>query len=228
MEDDREVAGIMVVRLFPLPGVVSFPHCVLPLHIFEPRYRRMTEDALEGDRLITIVMIRPDADWKGNDPPALEEFGCVGRILKHERLPDGRFNLLLLGVKRIRILREVSSVKPYRSAEVRIVDDADRTNPELTKLHEPLIKAFRRFLERARDPNPELDALLDSGLDHGVLADLLAHSLPLPPAIKQELLAEPRVVARVRSLIRLLIELAELPSGNAQAIRNFPPSFSQN
>src|SRR3954447_23286620 len=99
MDDDvREFDG--TCRLFPLPGVVLFPHAILPLHVFEPRYRQMTEDALSGDKLVTIVRLRPAGATLSEPPdtlgsPPIERVACVGRILQHERLPDGRFGLLL-------------------------------------------------------------------------------------------------------------------------------------
>ena len=108
--DQRDFAN--VTRLFPLPNLVIFPHVVLPLHIFEPRYRQMTEDALAGDRLITIVQISPPArgeHW--TEPVPLESVGCLGRIIRHERLADGRFNILLLGRKRVRLRREITTAK---------------------------------------------------------------------------------------------------------------------
>src|ERR1700722_7371434 len=101
-------------RLFPLPDVGLFPHAVLPLHIFEPRYRQMTEDALARDKLVTIVQWRAPFPTEKGAEPALEEIGCLGRILQHERLPDGRFNFLLLGRKRVRLGREIPGDKLYR------------------------------------------------------------------------------------------------------------------
>ena len=113
-------------RLFPLPDVLLFPHALLPLHIFEPRYRQMTEDALAGDRLVTIVQIRPapdDSPWL--EPVPIMDVGCVGKIVQHERLGDGRFNFLLLGCKRVRLKREIPSDKLYRIAEAEIMEDED-------------------------------------------------------------------------------------------------------
>src|SRR3954463_13716392 len=105
MEGDelRDFSG--VCRLFPLPGVVLFPHAVIPLHIFEPRYRQMTEDALDDDKLVTIVqLIPPGTIYSGAlGTPPVDAVGCLGRIIRHERLSDGRFNLLLLGRKRVRL-----------------------------------------------------------------------------------------------------------------------------
>ena len=121
MDDDLDLRDFSNVRrLFPLPGVVLFPHAVLPLHIFEPRYRQMTEDALAGDRLVTIVQLRPAGrvDVAGRRRRSRRS-AASGRILQHERLPDGRFNFLLLGRKRVRLIREVPSGKLYRMAEVR-------------------------------------------------------------------------------------------------------------
>src|SRR3984957_14388099 len=124
MDDDYDLKDFgNITRLFPLPGVVLFPHAVLPLHIFESRYRQMTEDALACDRLITIVQIRPPGEWKSPSEPALEEVGCLGRIFKHERLPDGRFNFFLLGRTRVRLTHEIPSGKLYRTSEVQVVED---------------------------------------------------------------------------------------------------------
>jgi Lon protease-like protein len=230
MDNDREPAGITTLRLFPLSGVVFFPHCVLPLHIFEPRYRQMTEDALDGDRLVTIVMPRPGAGWA--DPPALEEFGCVGRILQHERLPDGRFNFLLLGLKRVRLLREVEpDGKLYRSAEAEVLDDieVDEDDPgEATALRSGLVEAYRHAIELAGGMDPEIAEVLESDLPLGVLADILAHSWPIPAARKQTLLAEPNVEARVVELTRWFADLRPAPRPAGGAGRDFPPTFSPN
>src|SRR4051794_31348321 len=106
-EFDLQVFGGLC-RLFPLPGVVHFPHTILPLHIFEPRYRQMAEDALATDRLVTIVQALPSPDPTGAAEPKIEEVACLGRILNYKRLPDGRFQFLLLGLRRVRLVREVA------------------------------------------------------------------------------------------------------------------------
>src|SRR5439155_19684170 len=97
MNDDQAALNQFggVARLFPLPNVVLFPHVVQPLHIFEPRYRQMTADALEDDRLIALVLLQPgwEADYEGR--PSVCTMTCVGRIIAEQRLPDGRYNLLL-------------------------------------------------------------------------------------------------------------------------------------
>ncbi len=225
MDDDRDLNDFHnASRLFPLPGVVLFPHAILPLHIFEPRYRQMTEDALATDRLITIVQVRPPTEWSSPTEPTLEEFGCLGRIFKHERLPDGRFNFLLLGRKRVRLVRELPSPKLYRTSEVRVVEDIP---PEPTdEWHRgELIARFRKLSQGVLDP--DLDALFETDLPLGVLTDIVAQALSLPPSVKQGLLGEARVVRRAEELLDLLRRIAEAPPADAESTP-FPPPFSLN
>src|SRR5947208_17093988 len=88
-------------RLFPLPNLVLFPQVVQPLHVFEQRYRQMTADALAGDRLIAMALLRPgwEADYDGR--PAIHPVACLGRVVADQRLDDGRYNLLLRGLARV-------------------------------------------------------------------------------------------------------------------------------
>src|SRR5437660_1133908 len=90
-------------RLFPLPNLVLFPHVIQPLHIFEPRYREMMADALAGDRLVSIVLLRPGWEASYQGQPLVHEVACLGRIVADQRLEDGRFHLLLRGLARVRI-----------------------------------------------------------------------------------------------------------------------------
>jgi Lon protease-like protein len=228
MDEDYDLKDFgNVTRLFPLPGVVLFPHSVLPLHIFEPRYRQMTEDALSSDRLITIVQVRPPGEWKSPTEPALEEFGCLGRIFKHERLPDGRFNFLLLGRKRVKLSREVPSGKLYRMSEVEVIDDIlpDKTEYLVPKRAE-LILLFRNFFEGGLDP--DLDALFETDLPVGVLTDIMAQAIGLPSTVKQSFLAEPSVARRVIELLDLLRDMSASPRQSDDEPTPFPPPFSRN
>jgi Lon protease-like protein len=226
MDDDLDLRNFSgVTRLFPLPGVVMFPHSILPLHIFEPRYRQMTEDALADDKLVTIVQLR--APGSEIDPPPIEAVGCLGRILQHERLVDGRYNFLLLGRKRVQITREVPNGKLYRSAEVQILDDMDEDACD-RPVRELLARLFRRVFRRQSKLDPDLATILDNPMPLGVLTDIVAHALGLPAELKQQLLAEPRVGPRANCLLSILQKLLEQDPGQDDEGMSFPPPFSAN
>jgi Lon protease-like protein len=211
-------------RLFPLPEVVLFPHALLPLHIFEPRYRQMTEDALADDGLITMVQIRPtakSAPW--SEPAPILDVGCVGRIVKHERLPDGRFNFLLLGLKRVRLVRENPSGRLYRIAEAELLHDHESTGP-LEPRRTELINLFLQVIEKREPLDDDLTRRLKSSISLGTLSDIVAHALGLPPIIQQNLLAETEVDRRVETLCTILHSVVDETS----APRGFPPPFSLN
>src|SRR5947207_1631024 len=112
-------------RLFPLPNLVLFPHVMLPLHIFEPRYRQMTTDALAGDRLLAMALLQQgwENDYEGR--PALNPMVCVGKIIAEQRLDDGRFHILLRGLSRARIVREVDRDTLYRQAQLDLLQDQE-------------------------------------------------------------------------------------------------------
>ena len=106
----REFSG--TARLFPVPGLVMFPHVMQPLHVFEPRYRAMVEDALAGDRLITMGVLVPgwERDYEGRPP--VWPVGCLGRVVISHRLEGGAYNMLLMALRRVRLVREL----PTRSS----------------------------------------------------------------------------------------------------------------
>jgi len=225
MDDDFDLKHFdNVCRLFPLAGVVLFPHAVLPLHIFEPRYRQMTEDALATDRLIAIVQVRPPSEWSQPDEPELESVGCLGRIFKHERMPDGRYNFLLLGRKRIRLDREIANGKLYRSSQVTILDDEEADEPT-EKRRQELVDLFRQAHEGEIDP--DLNALFETELPLGVLADIITQAMGLPASVKQSFLAEPSVARRVLALLDRLRDSSTDPDVPPSR-PPFPPPFSRN
>src|SRR5437660_1876884 len=129
-------------RLFPLPNLVFYPQVMQPLHIFEPRYRQMTADALAGDRLITLVLPKPgwEADYAGSPP--IHSVACLGKIVADQKMDDGRYNILLRGLGRIHILHEIPHAKMYRKAKVELLPEVPvaearaerRLRRQLTKL----------------------------------------------------------------------------------------------
>src|SRR5262249_28263776 len=117
-----------VVRLFPLPNVVLFPAVVQPLHIFEPRYRQMMADALDDDRLPAMVLLRAGWEETYEERPPVHPIDVVGRVFNEQQLPDGRYNLLLHGLRRVRIVEELPPNKLYREARVQLLEDVPPTS----------------------------------------------------------------------------------------------------
>lgn len=216
-----------LARLFPLPNLVFFPHVMQPLHIFEPRYRQMTADALAGDRMIALVL--PKAGWEKTyaGAPAVHDIACLGSIVADQKLEDGRYNLLLRGRSRIRIVEEIPHDKLYRLARVELIADRpfDDSVAEAS-LRQRLVELAPRFFPQPGSVKDEFRKLLMGPLPLGSLCDIAAFALPLPAALKQELLAELDVVRRTKALTAHLEAIA--PPDDGSGDRKFPPEFSQN
>lgn len=216
-------------RLFPLPNLVLFPHVLQPLHVFELRYRALLAEAMAGDRLIAMAVLAPGWEQQYEGAPPLYPMACLGRVLTHQPLDDGRSNLLLAGVGRVRIEHELNSDKPFRQARVRLVDDyleqSAAAIEERLQLQEKLLELFRRAAPQLGEAGGQLEQALGSNLSLAVLTDLAAYTLDLGIPAKHELLAEPDVDRRARRLIALLGA-----SGGASSAMpgNFPPDFSEN
>lgn len=213
--------AVSVCRLFPLSGVVLFPHIVLPLHIFEPRYRQMTEHALSGDGRIAMVQYAPAGKTGGLGDPAIEPMACLGEILKHERLPDGRFNILLIGRERIHLMEELPQTTLYRRAAYELVEEIEPVG-EICGTRDRLVRIFREFSACRGPIDAELDRLLDSTVSLGILTDILAHALSLDGCLKQAFLAQPDAERRAAGLIEVVEQI--VPRRKPP----FPPEFSCN
>ena len=217
-----------VARLFPLPNLVLYPHVMQPLHIYEERYREMVEDALAGDKLIAMAVLQPGWENDYESRPPVSSYACLGKIVAHNRLPDGRYNLLVLGVQRIHIDHELDPLRSFRQASVELIDDNyDFDTPAQNQcLQEKLLAAFRNNLSCECEAPEELEKLLSGEVPLGLLTDLAAYALPLDTAVKQELLAECRVSARAAILLSQVEQLAE--DSSAKSSHPFPPLFSDN
>lgn len=215
-----------IARLFPLPNLVMFPHVLQPLHIFEPRYRDLVEEALDADRLMAMAVLAPgwEADYEGRPP--VQPVVCLGRITTHQRLEDGRFNLLLAGLRRARLVRELPPGKMFREAEVEILDDvyAKESGVRRGALQRRLLKLFWQELPGLKQMHDKLDEVLAREVPLGILTDILAFALKLKLEIKEELLAETDVNRRAR----LLLEAVKSGATAESAGPNFPPDFSLN
>jgi Lon protease-like protein len=188
------------IPIFPLPNAVLFPNVFLPLHIFEPRYRTMVTDALAGDRIIGMVLLRPgyESDYEGRPP--VYRVGCAGVITHSEQHPDGRFDIVLRGIEKFRITGEDAS-KPYRLAHVEplaeYVAEQDRT--AVRQHRQRLETLLAAAVERSGSGPKFPPAVPDEDL-----VNALAQYLGLEPIERQALLEREGIVARCRALIELL------------------------
>jgi Lon protease-like protein len=187
-----------VIPLFPLPDVVLFPRVSLPLHIFEPRYRKMVADALAGHRTIGMILLRPgwESDYRGR-PPVFAS-GCAGRIETCASLEDGKYNLVLRGISRFRVVEEHAG-QPYRLATVEPLPEVEEAAPA------DLDAARRRVLAaigKAADGPAVM--VLNTELPHPVFVDALSQSLPLAPLERQSLLDCDTVSGRYARLLEIL------------------------
>lgn len=216
------------VRLFPLPNVVLFPRVTLPLHIFEPRYRQMTADALTGDRLITMALLKPGWEPQYEAKPALYPVGCVGKVVADQALEDGRYNLVLRGLSRARIMREIKCERLYRTAQVELLSDTGLTTPtDSRKLCLLLARLARKWFTSAGVDFEQVSRLFKGNLPIGTIGDVLSFVLPLPPEVKQELLEQLSVAQRIARLIDHLQE-KQPPQSKSTSAAKFPPEFSLN
>ena len=207
MESEKKFSGENpVIPLFPLPSTVFYPNTSLPLHIFEPRYRNMVEEALNGKGEIGIILLKPgwESDYQGT--PEIMATGCVGKIERHLKLPEGKYNILLSGLYRFRILNEIEG-KIYRQAEVAFlkeINDQDLTT-KTSPIKEQLIRVMQLYLKNLPDETKVEQTLdLESCRKLAEFVDKLTHQFDLPPNKMQEFLEQQDVQKRANSLHSLI------------------------
>lgn len=189
-----------IVRLFPLGELVAFPWNVLPLHIFESRYREMFEDAIDGDQLIAMATLVPGHGEDYFTRPPVHSHVCIGRIMGHETTAKGTYEFLLMGVARARIEQEVEPVRSFREAHVTVVDDICDATPDA---QEHMLSELTTVLkERFPTAGPLLDVVESGDFSLPALTDFLAFQLPLATGDKLELLEQPDVMRRSRRLLQ--------------------------
>jgi Lon protease-like protein len=222
--DDEALFIPQHVPLFPLPEVVLFPRTILPLHIFEPRYRKMIADALDGDRTVAVALLKPGYEplYYTRRAPIHATIG-VGRIVESEQLADGNYNLLLRGVARATIVEE-SRDQDYRVARVEPVETfCSHDAGQATKLRRELYAAIRG--NRGLDPDLRRHwlRLARADVELDALSDLIAAGVPIEAEVRQCLLDEPDAFARATMLVEQMRTLAAIartywrsmrPSGN--------------
>lgn len=208
------------IPIFPLSNVVLFPRVRVPLHVFEPRYRRMTAEALDGERRVGTVAVRPEHVHEMDGNPPLYAVGCAGVIEQAGRRDDGRYDIVLRGTERFRIREELAPEggRPYRVARVEpLPDPYDETREgiPLQGLRADAIELLTQLVRLvAPKEAPALDPRRFSGIDDVTFVALLCQMLELPVAEKQGLLEAPGALARCEQLVTLLhFRVAELGGG---------------
>lgn len=220
-----------IVRLFPLPNLVMFPRVVQPLHVFEPRYCDLLEEAMATDQLITMALLRPGWEQEYEGRPPLETIACIGRVVTHTRLPENRHNLLLVGLQRARIVYELPVSAAFRRARVELLYDELDTAfaSERAQVRSQLTDLFRQVMPHNEQVENQLEQLLGQELDLGLLTDIVAFTAGLEPSLKQKLLAETNVDRRAVLLVRSLQAALKRPETILPHTQSdFPPPFSAN
>lgn len=200
--DIKSFSGNLPV--FPLPNVVFFPKTILPLHVFEMRYRQMVNDALAGEKLIGMALLKPgwEKNYYGN--PEVYNVACMGKITEVEKLEDGRSNIILLGLKKVEI-RGFVKEEPYRVAKAKIVEDIGGDDLGLKiKEKEELIDLFWKLIKEVK--GKEFDKSdLDSSISYETLVNLVSSSLDISVYEKQMLLELSDLEERYKKIKDIII-----------------------
>jgi hypothetical protein len=183
------------LSIFPLTGTILLPGLQLPLHLFEPRYRALASDALARDR--RIAMIQPQRPAEG---APLFTVGCVGRIGEFEALDDGRFNLVLEGEQRFRVIRELDVTTPFRQVEAELLDDDE--NEALSSIERASFEREARRFADAQGYSVDWDSV--ARLDDMSLINGVSQIAPFDPAAKQALLEADDIATRCELLVQLM------------------------
>jgi Lon protease-like protein len=208
--------------IFPLSNVVLFPRVKTPLHLFEPRYRQLARDVLQGERRIGMVVVRPEhVDDMPGDPP-IYPIGCAGVITESQRLPDGRYNLVLLGEHRVRIVAEEprSESRLYRVAQVQRLPESypESERARVARLRAAIVADVGLLVRQAQpDRSHAFDPELFAGVDDETFVNAVANAFAFPAEEKQALLEADDVPERYARLASALsfqkLELASLSGG---------------
>jgi Lon protease-like protein len=193
------VSRTLKVPIFPLAGAILFPRSQLPLHIFEPRYREMVRDAIDGPGRIAMIQPLPSEDEQN---PPLYGVGCVGDIVGIEELDDGRFNIVLLGTNRFRLIEEIQSDEAYRCAEVDIEQFDDSDPPPLSLGQRAEVEREARRLGDAMGLAVDWHAV--GRLDDEMIVNAIAQVAPFDVGAKQALLEEETLASRADLLVQLM------------------------
>ncbi len=200
---------MVVLPIFPLPGLTFFPHTLLPLHIFEARYRAMVTDCLARDRRLALAGLKPGYEATYDAKPEVYAVVGAGEVVRWERLATGRFNILVRGDCRVRIHNELPTDTLYRVVRARVLDDVvpQGTPSRLASEADRVKVACLRLLEAQGQSSREVERALRAATVPGVVADRIASAVIPDPLLRQELLETLDVGRRLDRLVAALDDL---------------------
>jgi uncharacterized protein len=227
---EREIA------LFPLPNCVLFPGVVQPLHIFEPRYRAMMRDVLAGQSLLAMALLKPGWEQGYYGMPEIYPRLCVGRVIAHELLDDGKYNLLLQGIARADVVsqsRREGEWGIYRAGMLKKAVEGELSDAHEALQRQVLRQMFEKTALRELTVAPALSSLFEEPRDGepaasvARLIDAISFSLVQDVEAKQRILEEDNLAHRGELLLRQMVALAER-LGNVPRKPGWPPEMSAN
>ena len=204
-----EPQDLAELSIFPLPSVALFPGAALPLHIFEPRYRELVKDALGRRKVMAVARLRPGFEQEYEGRPPVFDLCGVGLIENHAERADGRFDILLRGVARVRILEELPPVRAFRQVRAELVPDVACDPALIAGWQLQLGSLWERLAPHLPEPVRDLRALTRGADDASAYADRLAAAMVADPEASQQLLAEPDPAERLRLLAGRVQELVD-------------------
>ena len=215
------------IRLLPSPSLVAFPNALVPLQLCGPSHGALVRDTLSDDLLVATTLLEPGWERYATGCAPVSAMTCLCRVVSHSQTDVDRWNVLLAGVGRARIRRELNAEAQYRQAEVKFLEDqyADATVDLRQDLKLQLIESFQCHLPDAPTVHQQIEQLWANPLPLGQLSDVIAFNVHLPPRTKQDLLTELNVDIRAHML---LDQLTQLRNGQLMAGAPYPPSFSLN
>lgn len=203
------------VALFPLPNAVLFPSTILPLHIFEPRYRTMTREAIEHQLPIVICKFVEPRQLNVQQQPLFCDVGGVGFIRNYQQLPDGRYNILVEGVSRVKVIEEIFDTgKPYRVGQAELIAEQSDTSGALGALITTLKRCVTGLEAEYTTLSQALQKILGEVQNPAALSDTIASLIVSNPEVRQHMLEEPRVERRLDELITRIAALLNASQGS--------------
>jgi Lon protease-like protein len=214
--------------VFPLPNVVLFPRAILPLHIFEPRYRTMIADVLGGGQTVVITLLKQGWEQDYYESPEAHSAGCLGRVVQHHKLPDGRYNIMLHGESKV-FLDRFERQQPYRIARVRRVEEdlSWACGDAAPAMAAELVELFRRAHQR-QGTALDLVQLLGPHVSPEAVVNTIAMNLDGEPEVRQQLLELDRLELRFRALHQHLRESSRTQDVIDRVRRLYPKDARRN